>query len=346
MNFKKIIAFALVATLLLSAFAFTSVFASESEVERTNTIVINGEPVVVAALNRPGLVVEHGTVAFVGEGDEVRVMLMGVDENGETYAKIILNRNENTLILNAVTGEPVAFENIREDEVAYAYVSPAMLLSMPAQATAEVILVGIPADFAVPAYVEIDSVTVNEDGSVTVVTTDGKGIIVTEDTAFSPYLTRQIVTAEMLRPGQKLLIWFGAADETDPALAHANKIVAFNFAYQGTMSIDESGVVYLNGEAIIFDRRAIPYVDGETYMLPLRKVVETLGYTVTWDDETKSVTVSRDDEVVYSFAAGAETVLMADGMERVLTQSFDGTAGVIHASVDDIVSLHNLKFVR
>ena len=363
MNFKKAIAFALVFTLLVSASSvFTSAFAAEivavpisapvavttegTEPEKTNTIIINGEPVVVYALNSLGLVMQYGTVTVAGEGDEARVVLMGVNDDGEQYAKIILNRNDNTLIINAVTGMPVAFEDIKEDEVAYAYVSPVMALSMPPQAMAEVILVGIPADYAVPSYVEIETVTVNDDATVTVVTSDGKTVVITEETALSPYLTRQVVTAEMLRPGQKLLVWFETDVRNNTVTTTANKVIAFNFSYQGSIFIDADGVVYLNGEAVRFDRMAMPYVDGETYMLPFRKMVESIGYTVTWDDETKSVTVSRDDEVVYSFAAGDGIVTMADGTERVLTKNFDGDAGVIFASVDDIVFLHNMKFVR
>ena len=363
MNMKKILSMALIFALLISASSAFAVVGQEPPAEGEITItgimpvedsvepvaeptvegnlLINEHPVLITSLNRIAPVLQYGTVAFLEDG---RIMLMGVDENGESYAKLILNLSEATLILSAVSGEPVALENIREGEVLYAYVSPAMALSMPAQASAELLLTSIPADFRMPVYAEINDVVASEDGSVLLITNQGINITVNADTALSPYLSRQFLTSEMLLPGQKILAWCGPTGISYPALATASKLIAFNTSYTGTASVDSNGVITLNGDVLRFDRLAMPYIHNGAYLVPFRKVVEALGCTVAWNSTDSSVVVSKDEAVLYSFVSGADSVTQGD-LERSVTHALDTVLGVTYMSIDDIVALHNLKFI-
>jgi len=356
MKLKKILASALVfATMFSASSAFALVGAEpygNDEAAITGTIpieeelmngnfTIGGQPVNLTSLNKLAPVVQYGTVAFL---EDDRIMLMGTDANGEKYAKLILNLSDSTLILNAVSGEPVALESIREGELLYAYVSPVMALSMPAQASAELLLVDIPADFVMPVYAEINNIFSGDNGTLTLITDQGVNLIVNAETALSPFLSRQFLTAEMLRPGQKILAWCGPTNMSYPAQTIANKLIAFNFGYAGSLSVDSDGIITINDEALRFDRLAMPFIQDGAYLVPFRKVVESLGCTVTWNSDDNSISVSKDDALLYAFAAGADFVT-ADSTERSVTHALDSVLGITYMSIDDIVALHNLKFI-
>lgn len=143
----------------------------------------------------------------------------GVSSEGE----IILNiSQESTLILDAVSGTPLTLEEIQDGETIYAYVGPAMTMSLPPMTNAAVIFANIPADFKVPDYVEADSVITDAYTSRTVLTAvDGTEYILAEDCDIFPYLTRNIVTLDDLTQGKKAVVWSGD-DNT------ATKIMVFS----------------------------------------------------------------------------------------------------------------------
>lgn len=67
----------------------------------------------------------------------------GVSAEGE----IILNiSQESTLILDAVSGTPLTLEDIQDGETIYAYIGPAMTMSLPPMTNAAIIFANIPAD--------------------------------------------------------------------------------------------------------------------------------------------------------------------------------------------------------
>lgn len=72
-----------------------------------------------------------------------------------------------------------------------------------------------------------------------------------------------------------------------PALAEAEAAEA--------VEETKSFSLLVNGnELALDDLPAEPYVEGETVMVTLRKIAEALGYNVTWDYDTQSVTVDDD----------------------------------------------------
>lgn len=63
-----------------------------------------------------------------------------------------------------------------------------------------------------------------------------------------------------------------------------------------------------------------PYKDGNTVMVPLRKIAEALGYQVDWDPETGAITV--EDTYV-------QKATLFDGTEKVV---FEGKLQIIDMS--------------
>ena len=128
----------------------------------------------------------------------------GVSNSGE----IILNvSDEETYILDAVSGLPIKLEDIKDGDTIYAYIGPAMTMSLPPQTTGEVIIGKIPADQKAPEYITAVSMTANADGSWTLVSAAGKEYAVSADCRIMPYLTRQIVSLEDVEQGSNLLVW-------------------------------------------------------------------------------------------------------------------------------------------
>ncbi len=67
----------------------------------------------------------------------------------------------------------------------------------------------------------------------------------------------------------------------------------------------QAGSVTVNNNLIKFD--APPYIKGGVTMVPLRAVSEILGAEVSWDAETQTVSIVKDD-ITVEFTAGGTTV--------------------------------------
>ena len=141
----------------------------------------------------------------------------GVSSSGE----IILHVADETYILDAVSGLPIKLEDIKDGDTIYAYIGPAMTMSLPPMTNATVIFANIPADAKVPDYVEVKSMITDASTSKSVLTAiDGTEYTLADDCNIFPYLTRNIVTLDDLTQGRKCVVW---ADDENSAV----KIMVF-----------------------------------------------------------------------------------------------------------------------
>ena len=150
-----------------------------------------------------------GVVTWLENG---AILLKNSDGN-DPYHKIILHLTETTPVVDAVSGLPLD-RNLRDGETVCAWVGPAMTLSLPPHAAAEVVMANIPADYSVPRYCQIAKVRQQVTSSVrpslshvSLVTTGGEELTVTDKAVLVPYLTRQIVTPDDLVQGSYVLVW-------------------------------------------------------------------------------------------------------------------------------------------
>lgn len=167
----------------------------------------------------------YGTIHREGE----RILLTGV--NGDTNLdELVLNISEETRILDAVNGFPVAEESLAEGEVVYAYISQAMALSLPPQSHASLILCQIPADFGAPLFETAFRLTALDASSFLLTTVRGNEYIIDGSTVLLPYLTRNMVTAADLTAGRTFLVWTNGItgqSQSGTAQMRAAKIVMF-----------------------------------------------------------------------------------------------------------------------
>lgn len=268
--------------------------------------------------------------------DDGGLLVQNSDPN-DPYNEIILH-GESIRILDAVSGLPLDRE-LRDGEVIYAWVGPAMTMSLPPHATAQVIVANIPADAGAPQYYQIARVEPQTMTAIyptpplthtELVTTDGKTITVTKDAELTPYLTRQMVTLESLVPGSRVLVW------TD-AEGAVTRVVLFAYEYQGYVAWESTGEVSVNDQRLSVTGKV---VDGAV-LLPIRSVAETAGYTVNWVPGQGAVVSNGDGSLVLSVLPGQTTARTATG-ERGLTGACYFENGTTYLPAGDVSHLLNL----
>lgn len=246
---------------------------------------------------RQGPVRVWGTVTWLDNGG----LLVENSNESDPLHEVVLH-GESIICLDAVTGESMELEQIKDGDTIYAWVGPAMTMSLPPQATAQVIVANIPADYGVPQYYEIASVTpqamiaIYPPPALTwteVTATDGTTLRITDEAELTPYRTKNIVRLEDLIPGTGILVWTDAQGQPE-------RVLVFPYAYQGYVSVTEEGVVSVNGGAVA--QKAKIRESGES-LLPLRAVAEALGLQVKWDPAQGAV-VSRNEETVLTAMPG------------------------------------------
>lgn len=144
-----------------------------------------------------------GTIVEIGEGE---LTVDNQSPNSSTGEMILMIDPDQTKILDAVDGLPVALTEITGDTFA-AYLEPAMTMSLPPQVTAELIFVNIPEDEQAPIYVTAGGAVEETDLGMTLTTQGGTDYVLTEETQILPYLTKNIVKAEDITEGSDCLIW-------------------------------------------------------------------------------------------------------------------------------------------
>ena len=267
---------------------------------------------------RPGPVQVWGTLTWLDDGG---LLVQNSSENA-AYSEVILH-GESIICLDAVTGDPMDIQDLEDGDTIYAWVGPAMTLSLPPQATAILILGNIPADYAVPQFYEITSVApqamiaIYPPPAMTwteVTATDGTTLTITDEATLTPYLTKNIVRLEDLIPGTRILVWSDSQGEPE-------KVLVFPYEYRGYVSVAEDGSVSVNGQAT--SRKIRTTDDGDT-LLPVRAVAEALGMKVHWDAQLGAV-VSYGDDMVKPENLTSETLMTAVPGGAVSMVNSDGS---------------------
>lgn len=216
-----------------------------------------------------------GTVTRQEDGG----LLVENSNESDPYHQVVL-RGESILCLDAVTGEPMDIDTIKDGDMIYAWIGPAVTASLPPQATAFLILANIPADYAVPMYYEIVSVTARasaeEEGKSSlawteVLTSEGKSLKITDEAKLMAHEAEEVPGLEDLIPGTRMLVWTGMDGKVI-------KLLVFPYDYAGYLSWEEDGTVSLNGKTLPVKAKL---ADGEV-LLPVRAVAEAMGLEVQW----------------------------------------------------------------
>lgn len=268
------------------------------------------------AADRLGPVAVWGTLTRLESGGLL------VKNDGEGLSEVVLH-GESIPCLDAVTGESVDIDSLKDGDTVYAWVGPAMTMSLPPQATALLILTHIPADYAVPQFYEIVSVAPQAVVAIypppamtftEVTAAGGKVLTITDQAELAPYRTKNIVRLEDLIPGTRVLVWSDA--EGAPT-----RVLVFPYAYRGYVTAFDDGTVAVNGG--VLSQKARVTSEGEM-LLPLRAVAEALGMKVRWNDDKGAVVTYSEELAPEDWTA--EALLTARPGGAVYGYEADGTA--------------------
>lgn len=247
-------------------------------------------------------------------------------DESDPYREIVLH-GADALYLDAVTGGTMSYDQLKDGEIVYAYMGPAVAASLPPQGAAQLVLANIPADFAVPTYYEIQDATL--DGKGVTIQAEGDLLVTVPASAeFFPYLTKNIVGPASLVPGARILAWTGADNVI-------NRVMVFAYGYRAWVELGENGAVSANGERLTAVAR-----DG---LLPIRALAEAAGYAVSWDDALGARVVSGD-VACFSVLPGAAVAKTPAG-DVTLSAPCVYAAGATYLPAADLAELLNLYLV-
>lgn len=333
MNHKKLLASALAAALTLSlavpALAAEPVGADAAAEAPAYELVQRGETFPTRVW---GAAVELGDMSLTLENSN----------DNDPYQKIVVNVEEDTLILDAVTGEAKTFDDLRTGETVYAWVGPDMTKSLPPISTGRVILCGLPADYAAPTYAEVESVTETESGADVCLNNDVV-LHLNADTGYlaAPGWEKETVSAADIVPGTRVLAWYSVVTLSLPAQASPEKIMVFPSDYAGWVAADGLTVT-VNGQALALEGAAAAKVENGHLMVPVRALAEALGCEVAWEPYTNQVTVTRDGVECYHFTIGGDQAAKGDVTVGLVAPA-NAVDGVTFLALDDLIVLHGLK---
>ena len=217
--------------IILTGCCITTLAIGAAITADAETTAVQGESAgtEIPAILSPFLV--YGNIEKMDDG---RLFLTSSADDA-IHKEVIITTGE-AKILDAVTGMPVSYDSLTDGQIVYAYVGPAMTMSLPPMANAEIILANIPADGNVPVYGIVSDQQVNSDGSASITLSDGQEIQIPADCVVTPYLTRNIVTVHDLIPGTPCLIWSDGGTASQ-IMVFAGNVLTDN---QVTQESDES----------------------------------------------------------------------------------------------------------
>lgn len=333
MNHKKLLASALAAALTLSlavpALAAEPVGADAAAEAPAYELVQRGETFPTRVW---GAAVELGDMSLTLENSN----------ESDPYQKVVVNVEEDTLILDAVTGEAKTFDDLRTGETVYAWVGPDMTKSLPPISTGRVILCGLPADYAAPTYAEVESVTETESGADVCLNNDVV-LHLNADTGYlaAPGWEKETVSAADIVPGTRVLAWYSVVTLSLPAQASPSKVMVFPSDYDGWVSTNGLEVT-INGETLPLEGASAAKVENGHLMVPVRALAEALGCEVAWEPYTNQVTVTRDGVECYHFTIGGDQAAKGDVTVGLVAPA-NAVDGVTFLALDDLIVLHGLK---
>lgn len=169
--------------------------------------------------------------------------------------------------------------------------------SLPPQSTAIAVVRNVPQDTASAHYHVISGVEALEGGAFRIETDQG-GLLLSADssTERSQYADGAAFSLEGLKPGDRIMAWYGAVQETYPAQAHAQYLMLLPAEQsQAIPSKPKEGdalTLVLNGKTFSQHGR----YEKDTAMIPVAAVAEALGYQVTYTPKGLGALVTVESE--------------------------------------------------
>ena len=266
------------------------------------------------------------------------------DDKDDHMNEVVVHVGE-APVVDAATGLPLDLESVKEGDTLYAWIGPAATMSLPPQVFAKVVVGNVPADAKAPEYYELSSGGWKDPaGSDEIVFSyrDAEGnsqdLPVPLDAEVTPWLTRQIIRLDDIRPGERILVWRNEKDVV-------TKVLVFPYAYQGYAAWSTIATGVVNGETVSVPGKVLPGKDEheKIHLLPVRAMAEAAGYSVSWDKNRGAVVYDENTEVVFYVWPGDDVLWTPEG-EVTISGPCVLEEGVTYLPAEDLCRALNLYF--
>ena len=303
MKLKRAMAAVLSAAVILGS--GTMAFAQEVKEEPKT----GDGPVAVSPVPEPLALYTVGVNAVIKElnlDDESAASITVTVEEAKPQ-DLALKIGKETVVLDTQTGLPVSQKDLKVGQKIYAYHDVIRTKSLPPQANAQAIVVNLDEKKAPAHFLTAESVTVNQDGSVTLLGESGTTLVtIGKDTPIAPLYTKNIVKNTDIRMGTRVFAWYDVVALSMPGQAKAEKVVILPNADRD-FDMMKDGKVVGRGK-----------VENGVAMVPLKAAAVALGFEVTWDGKTETVGLDNG-KVATSVKLGEDSYYTASSQAIGLT---------------------------
>lgn len=202
-------------------------------------------------------------------------------DNGENK---IYTYSIKTIFVDGSTGEIVSPESIKKNDNIIVYHAPMQTFSIPPQSPAYAIFTNVEQGIG-SFFVEVSDVKATKNGYIIEEISGKYNISINKETPISSYPTKNIVSMEDIEIGDRILFNTDILSASIPAVANPTNIILIKSSNNEKENI-------LN-HIILKNNITEQEIDG-IKMLPLRIIAENLGYIVDWNNDTKSIIISKD----------------------------------------------------
>lgn len=274
---------------LLSTILAISMILSISIVLAQEAGVISAKPTVERFV--PNVLSTKGEIKEINKG---KVSVLGEG----AYREIVLNIQDSTYILNAQDGTQIPFNDLEKGDTITAYYGPGVTRSIPPQGNAIALIVGTPKTGSAGMYMKVAKVEENKDGSIKVLCTNSDRLVTIRPDIFAKPTD--------IKEGSELIVWYEIMTMSIPGQATATKVVLLP-AKPDIRVHTGAGTIVVNGKELALGVDDRIESNGNTLMLPLRVIAESLGYNVAWDEETKTVELQNGARTMATMTIGSKT---------------------------------------
>lgn len=254
----------------------------------------------------PDSVLYYGTVTAVDDNEQnepVRVTM-----NSERYGEMVFHVGAQTYYVDG--GKAMAAdakELLQEGQGLYVYHSSAVTASLPPQSAAYVFVGNMPMDMGCPKYHEVENLTKNEDGSVTITTDNGSLLLtIAADAKINPYLSKNLPAMDDIQTGDYIMAWYDVVLESYPAQAGTSQVLLLpdvveqqEEAQQPVALTEDQASMEITVDGTSTN---LTYVmKDDVTMVPVRAVAEALGLTAGYavEDGKQDITAESDTFAVH-----------------------------------------------
>ncbi|MDD4688438.1 MAG: copper amine oxidase N-terminal domain-containing protein [Eubacteriales bacterium] len=267
--------------LTIAAILLTSVVSFAEEIGDGSLSIIQGDIMAINELDeRPAVFspitdkqIIDGTIAGVEEG---RIII----DNDSNFA---INTDENTIIINEKM-QVITLADVKENSKIRVIASAMETRSIPPQSYGYVVMISEAEQPLFPIYAEVAKIATGE-GFTLITSADGQYIVrVTPETIVTKLNGEKVAE---VKAGDTILFSTSILTFSIPAQGNADSIVVLNSAAEvAEEKVTNLDKVVVNGKEI-----TTKVIDGETTLVHVRAISETLGYEVAWDNQLFAVAV-------------------------------------------------------